>query len=81
MMDKPLGPLEVRPNTLRDQTAPNTLRSQAGPGSAGRHDLNSGGGTASPRRSLVRPQLRLWVYVALAALVVVVALHLLNGTP
>jgi hypothetical protein len=80
MMGKQTGPLEVRPNTLRDQTAPNTLRSQAGPGSAGRQDLNSGSAKASPRRSLVRPQLRLSVYVALAALVVVSALYLLNGT-
>lgn len=81
MMDKQTGPLEVRPNTLRDQTAPNTLRSQAGPGSAGQQDLNSGGGRAAPRRSLARPQLRPWVYVALAVLVVVVAFYLLNGTP
>ena len=81
MINKQTGPLEVRPNTLRDQTAPNTLRSQAGPGSAGKQDLNSGGGTAARRRPLARPQVRLWVYVALAVLVVFVALYLLNGTP
>ena len=56
MINKQTGPLEVRPNTLRDQTAPNTLRSQAGPGSAGKQDLNSGGGTAARRRP--RPGLR-----------------------
>ena len=81
MMDKQAGPVVVRPNTLRDQTAPNTLRSQAGPGSAGKQGLNRGGGKAAPRRPLTRPQLRIWVYVALAVLVVFVALYLLGGTP
>ena len=81
MIDKHTGPAEVRPNILRDQTAPNTLRSQTGPGSAGKQDLNSGGGKAAPRRRLARPQLRLWVFVALAVLVIFVALYLLNGTP
>ena len=80
MIDKPLGPVEVRPNVLRDQTAPNTLRSQSGAGSAGNQDLNSGGGRAAPRRSLARPQLRPWVFVALAVLVVFV-LYLLGGMP
>jgi len=81
MIDKQSGPLEVQPNTLRDQRAPNTFRSQAGPATVGRQDLNSGGGKAAPPRRVARPQLRLWVYVALAVLVVVVALYLLNGTP
>jgi hypothetical protein len=80
VIDKPLGPVEVRPNVLRDQTAPNTLRSQSGAGSAGNQDLNSGGGRAAPRRSLARPQLRPWVFVALAVLVVFV-LYLLGGMP
>jgi len=30
---------------------------------------------------VARPQLRVWVYVALAVLVVFVALYLLSGTP
>jgi hypothetical protein len=81
MIDKHIGPVEVRPNVLRDQTAPNTLRSQTGPGSAGKKDLNSGGGKAASRRPLARPQLSLWVFVALAVLVVVIVLYLLNGTP
>lgn len=81
MIDKHTGPAEVRRNILRDQTVPNTLRSQTGPGSAGKQDLNSGGGKAAPRRPLARPQVHLWVFVALAVLVVFVALLLLNGTP
>jgi type VI protein secretion system component VasF len=81
MIDKQSGPLKVRPNTLRDQSAPNTFRSQAGPGPVGRQDLNSGGGNAAPPRRASRPQLPLWVYVALAVLVVVVALYLLNRMP
>jgi hypothetical protein len=78
---KQTGPLEVQPNTLRDQRAPNSFRSQAGPATVGRQDLNSGGGNAGPPERVARPQLRLWVYLALAVLVVVVALYLLNGTP
>ena len=81
MIEKHTRPVEVRPNILRDQTAPNTLRSQTGLGSAGKQDLNSGGGKAAPRRPLARPQLALWVYVALAVLVVFVVLYLLGGTP
>ena len=80
MIDKPLGPVEVRPNVLRDQTAPNTLRSQSGVGSAGQQDLNGAGGKAPPRRPVARPRLRPWVYVALAVLVVIV-LYLLGGMP
>jgi hypothetical protein len=81
MTYKQTGPLEVRPNILRDQTAPNTLRSQTGPGSGGKLDLNSGGGKATPPTRMARPQLHLWVYMALAVLVVFVALYLLSGTP
>jgi hypothetical protein len=81
MSYKQTGPVEVRPNTLRDQSAPNTFRRQAGPGTVGRQDLNSGRGNAAPPRRVVRPQLRLWVYVVLAVLVVFVALYLLSGTP
>ena len=81
MINKQTGPVVVRPNILRDQTAPNTLRSQSGPGSADTQDLNSGGGKAVPRRPLAQPQLRLWVYVALAVLAVLVTLYLLTRTP
>jgi hypothetical protein len=81
MINKQTGPLEVRPNILRDQTAPNTLRSQSGAGSAGKQDLNSGGGKAAPPTRMAGPQLRLWVFVALTGLVVFVALYLLSGTP
>jgi hypothetical protein len=81
MMDKQTGPLEVRPNTLRDQRSPNTFRNQSGPGPAGGQDLNSGGGKVAPRRPMARPQLRGWVYVALAVLVVLVTLYLLTRTP
>ena len=78
MINKQTGPVDVRPNILRDRMAPNTLRSQAGPGSGGKQDLNSGGGRAAPRRSPARP--RIWLYLALAVLVVFVALYLLGGT-
>jgi hypothetical protein len=81
MINKQTGPVVVRPNLLRDQTAPNTLRSQSGPGPVGGQDLNSGGGKAAPHRPLARPQLRVWVYVALAVLAVLVTLYLLTRTP
>ena len=80
MIDRRIGPIEAQPNILRDQTVPNTLRSQSGAGSAGTQDLNSGGGRAAPHGARARPQLRLWVYVALAVLAVVVALFLLGVT-
>ena len=80
MIDRRIGPVEAQPNILRDQTVPNTLRSQPGAGSAGTQDLNSGGGRAAPHGARARPQLRLWVYVALAVLAVVVALFLLGVT-
>ena len=81
MINKQTWPVDARPNILRDQTAPNMLRSQSGPGSGGNQDLNNGGEKAAPRSPLVRTQLRLLVYLALAMLVVLVALLLLNGTP
>jgi hypothetical protein len=81
MIDRPTGPVVVRPNILRDQTAPNTLRSQSGPGPVDTQDLNSRGGKAASRRPLARPQLRVWVYVALAVLAVLVTLYLLTRTP
>jgi hypothetical protein len=80
MIDRRIGPIEAQPNILRDQTVPNTLRSQSGAGSAGMQDLNSGGGRAAPHGARARPQLRLWVYVALAVLAVAVALFLLGVT-
>lgn len=81
MTDKWAGPLEVRPNTLLDERAPNTFRNEAAPGTVGRQDRNSGGGMAASRRQMARPHLRLWVYVALAVLTVIVALYLLDGAP
>ncbi len=81
MTYKQSGPLEVQPNTLRDQSAPNTFRSQASPGIVGRQDLNSGGGTQARPKRVARLRPRLWVYVALAVLVVFVAFYLLSGTP
>ncbi len=80
MIDRRIGPVEAQPNILRDQTAPNTLRSQSGAGSAGMQDVNSGGGRAAPHGTRARPQLRPWVYVALAVLAVVAALFLLGVT-
>jgi hypothetical protein len=81
MINKQTGPVVVRPNILRDQTAPNTLRSKSGPGSARNQDLNGGGGRAVPRGPLARPQLRVWVYLVLVVLAVLVTLYLLTRTP
>jgi hypothetical protein len=81
MTNKQTGPLEVRPNTLRDQSAPNTFRRKAGSGPVDRQVLNRGGGNAGPPRRVARPGLRPWVYVALAVLVVVIALYVLGGMP
>jgi len=81
MTDKQTGPLEVRPNTLRDQRAPNTFRSQAGRGPAGKRGLNSGGGNAAPPGRMARPQLRLWVSLVVVVLAVLVTQYLLTGTP
>ena len=74
------GSSEVRPNTLRDQRTPNTFRRQAAPGAAGGQDLNSGGGTAAPRLRSARRRLPLWVYLAIAVVVVYVALLVLSST-
>lgn len=73
------GSPEVQPNTLRDQRTPNTFRSQAGPETAGRQDLNSGGGKAAPRTRVAPRRLPLWVFVAVAVVVVYVALWLLSS--
>lgn len=81
MTDKPPGPLEVRPNTLRDQTAPNTFRQKVMPGAVGRRDFNRGGGNAAPPRRIAGPQLPPWVFVAVGVVAVFVVLYLLNGTP
>jgi len=81
MTDKRAGPLEVRPNTLLDERTSNAFRNGAAPGTVGRQDRNSGGGKAASRRHMARPHLRLWVYVALAVLAVVVALYLQSGAP
>jgi hypothetical protein len=72
------GSPEVRPNTLRDQRAPNTFRSQGGP-EGGRQDLNSGGGTAAPRLRSARRRLPLWVYLAVAVVVVCIAMLVLSS--
>ena len=81
MIERHTGPIEVQPNTLRDQRVPNTFRSQSGPGSAGKHDLNRSGGQAAPRRPLAWPQLLVWASVALVVLAVLVTLYLLTRTP
>jgi hypothetical protein len=81
MTEKPIGPVEVRPNTLQGQSVPNTFRTQAGSGTAGRQYLNSGGGNAAPPRRLAIPQVQLRAFVVLAVLLVFAALYLLSGTP
>ena len=77
MTNRPGGPSDVRPNTLRDQRAPNTFRNQAV--EAGGRDLNAGGGNAGPRSRATR--LSLWVYLIVAVVAALVALYLLNGLP
>ena len=81
VIDRQTGPIEVHPNTLRDEAVPNTFRSRAGPDAVERQALNSGGGNAGPPRRATRPQFRLWAYVAFGLLIVLVALYLLGGTP
>jgi hypothetical protein len=87
------GPLEVRPNTLRDQRPPNTLHtrsSEASPGGpagpAGLNRLRVGSGGARSKRTprsgmVVRPGISPWPYVALALLAFVVVVFLINGAP
>ncbi len=82
------GPVEVRPNTLRDQTPPNTFRTRPVVASQdGRVDQNRlGAGVARSRRtsrpgSAARPGLSPVVYVAMALLVFILVLYLLNGAP
>ncbi len=82
MTGKPNGPVEVRPNTLRDQMPPNTFRAASAPRQAGgRQDVNRGGGSMAKRPVVARPQVPLWVYVALGVVAVVIALYLLRGMP
>ncbi len=90
------GPVEVRPNTLRDQRPPNTFHTRpgeaspggpAGPvGQAGPNRLRVGAGGArskrTPRPAMVaRPGLSRWTFVVLALLAFVVIAFLLNGAP
>ena len=72
-------PTEVRPNTLQGQSAPNTFRSQGG-GTADRQVLNSGGGKAGPLAIVARPQLRHLLYIAVAVVVIVVLIYVLNAS-
>ena len=87
------GPVEVRPNTLRDQRPPNTFHtrpSEASPGGpagpVGPNRLRVGiGGARSkrmPRPGMVaRPGLSPLVYLAAALLGFIVVMYLLNGAP
>ena len=82
MTDQQRGPLEVRPNTLRDQRAPNTFRAATAPGTLGsRQALNRGGGNMPPLGRVARPQRATWVYLVAAVLAVLVILYLLQGAP
>jgi hypothetical protein len=75
------GPVEVRPNTLRDQTVPNTFRSQGPPTALGRQGKGDRWGKAAPTRRVVRLQLPLWVYVVVVVLVFLVFSLLLTPSP
>ena len=84
------GPVEVRPNTLRDQRPPNTFRTKPGTASpdAARYQnrLRIGVGGARSKRTprpgpVARPGLSRWMYVALALLGFVVVMYLINGAP
>ena len=90
------GPVEVRPNTLRDQRPPNTFHTTpsgatpggaAGPiGPVGPNRLRAGTGSArakrTPRSGMVaRPGISPWTYVALALLAFAIVVYLLTGTP
>ena len=90
------GPVEVRPNTLRDQRPPNTFHTTPGgatPGSAagpigpiGPNRLRVGAGGARSKRTprpgmAARPGISPWTYIALALLAFAIVVYLLNGAP
>jgi hypothetical protein len=80
MTDKRIGPVEVRPNTLKGQSVPNTFGTRIDSGTGARQYLNSGGGNMAPPRRLSLPQLPLRVYVVIAVVLILVALYVLTGT-
>lgn len=73
--------VEVRPNTLRDQSAPNTFRTSGPPASARGQRPARGVPRATPVQRLTRPRAPTWVYLVLLGLALFVALYLLSGTP
>ncbi len=82
------GPVEVRPNTLRDQTPPNTFRTRPGAatpdGTGGPNRLRVGAARSkrtSRPGSAPRPGLSPLVYLAAALLGFIVVMYLLNGAP
>ncbi|MGC8635321.1 MAG: hypothetical protein ACP5VP_11835 [Candidatus Limnocylindrales bacterium] len=80
MTDQQHGPLEVRPNTLRDERAPNTFRVQTGPGNpAARPERNAGGGNMAPLGRIPRPRVSIWVYAVALLLALFFVLYILQG--
>ncbi len=87
------GPVEVRPNTLRDQRPPNTFHTTpsgatpgGGAGPVGPNRLRVGTGGARSKRTprpgmAARPGISPWTYIALALLAFVIVVYLLNGAP
>jgi hypothetical protein len=76
------GSVVVPPNTLRDQMAPNTFRPRIAPGTpAGDRAPTSGAPTAAAPKPATKRRLPLWVFAAAIALVVILAVYLLNPTP
>ena len=81
MTGKPNGNVDVRPNTLRDQMAPNTFRASTPPRRPDRSQAQTGAGSGRQRLRPMAAQTPRWVYVALGALAIVIALFLLQGMP
>lgn len=81
MSDRRAFPSEVRPNTLQGQSIPNTFRTDGGSRNAPRQPARSGGWNLAPRTRLSVPQLPVRAIVAVAVILILVGVYLLNGTP
>lgn len=83
---KQTGPVEVRPNTLRDQRVPNTFRVSTASGAPaggppGGSRATTGTAPSAPKRAVRLPQIPLWAYLLAVLFVVFVVSFLLNEAP
>jgi type VI protein secretion system component VasF len=72
------GSVVVRPNTLRDQMASNTFSLRIAPGNRA---STSGASSAAAPKPVTKRRLPVWVLAAAIALVLILAVYLLNPTP